>query len=136
MLFSKKARQTTREDGFKKGPFSQVRWLYHALIVSGALNIGLIATFIYWVSKDNSFSYKYKPAADSQQFIVISDSPSNEEILKLFQEMTYEQLLSQLSNDKFVENGYSYRDLALAYLTKYHNLDGKIYLVVYDGKIL
>ena len=35
---------------------SRAKWLTQALIISGTLNIGLIATFVYFVLKDKQAS--------------------------------------------------------------------------------
>jgi len=107
---------------------SSVLWLPYAFIISGALNVGLISTFVYWSAKEpvhNEQLYDYKNVADNKQQQVEVDYHSNDEAFGLFYIMTFDQLIAQLSNDQMIEDGYAYRDLALAYLVAYHdfNLD-------------
>lgn len=94
------------------------RFLTQALIVSVALNTGLIATFIYsaFKKKEESLSFVKPPASAtaSETFF------SNEEILLSFSSYSMGELTELLNDQETVESGYQKRDLALAALNSFH----------------
>ena len=97
------------EDGDKSRWLLQVRWLSHLLILSVAINVGLITTFICWVVRDGSggSGYDYRPVEVRE---TAAEFHNNKEIFQFFQGLTFDQLLSQLSNMQPAEDGYVYRE--------------------------
>lgn len=103
----------------------QMRRLTQALMISGSLNILLLALFFYWMVRDKPLpsSYQLKPADQEQQHPPLADERTSAEVITLFKHMPLEQLIAKLKNQQLVENGYSQRDLALACLTAFHYFD-------------
>ncbi len=100
----------------------RVRWMAQALMVSGALNIGLIATFLYFVLKDSKETPQMdlKPATEQ---VAKLERASNPQLLAHYQAMSFRQLLDKLTNTQKVEDGYTQRDLALGCLVTFHQFD-------------
>jgi hypothetical protein len=99
---------------------SRAKWLTQALILSGTLNIGLLATFIYFVLKekhDTVFFEMQAPAAPPNSVPV----PSNQQLLRSYSVLSFQELLLHLSQKELVEEGYAKRDLALACLVAFHH---------------
>lgn len=101
----------------------RTKWLTQALIISGTLNIGLIATFVYSAMKDkqNALAIELMPPHD------ISKDPSltNSQFLRNYSLLPYQELLLRLENQDLLEEGLTKRDLSLACLVAFHhfNLD-------------
>lgn len=91
--------------------------LTQALIISGALNIGLLATFVYFVLKEKQTAVVFD--MPPQDKVLLSHLP-NEEILSTYLNLSFTELLSLLENQEPVEEGYKKRDLALASLVAFH----------------
>jgi hypothetical protein len=89
------------------------RFLTLALIFSGALNIGLIAAFAF-------FMYQETPVARTAKSQV---SVSNGQIFASMSRLTFRELVSYLTNRDLVEEGYTKRDLAIAALVSYHHFN-------------
>ncbi|MCB1106547.1 MAG: LysM peptidoglycan-binding domain-containing protein [Chlamydiia bacterium] len=96
------------------------RILIHLLIISGTLNIALIATFITFVLKDRNGVTL--PTLSSTQKIK-EVRLRNEDVLKEFASMPYDALVKELYNETHVEEGQRRCDLALAALVTYHHFD-------------
>src|SRR5579871_1376130 len=98
------------------------KWLTQALIISGTLNIGLIATFAYFVMKDKqeTLAIELKPALKE-----ISTPESNSHLLRSYSLLPYQELLLRLESKELIEEGLTKRDLSLACLVAFHhfNLD-------------
>jgi LysM repeat protein len=101
----------------------RTKWLTQALIISGTLNIGLIATFAYFALKDRqqSLAIELKPVAKERR----SSTASNEQFLKAYSLLPYPELILRLENKDLIEEGLTKRDIALACLVAFHhfNLD-------------
>ncbi len=101
----------------------RARYLTQLLILSGTLNIGLSATFVYFVlrEKQEPVTLEMKPA---EKLEVVLDE-SNDKILNSYASLSFQDLLLRLENKELVEEGYKKRDLALACLVAFHhfNLD-------------
>lgn len=99
----------------------RTRFLTQALIMSGALNIGLVSTFIYFVLKDKqqSLVYELKPTAKEN----LSPSLSNEQTLRAYSALSFKELLLRLENKEHNEAGLTKRDLALACLVAFHHFN-------------
>jgi hypothetical protein len=98
------------------------RWLTQALILSGALNIGLLATFVTFVLKERQGHLVLESAP---QIGAESVKPTNVQFLRSYSLLPYPELISRLENKEMVEEGLTQRDLALACLIAFHhfNLD-------------
>lgn len=100
----------------------RTKWLTHALIVSGTLNIGLIATFAYFVLKEKqeALAIELKPASKET-----SVPATNSQLLRTYSLLPYQELLLRLENKDLIEEGLTKRDLGLACLVAFHhfNLD-------------
>lgn len=109
----------------KNDHLERVKRLSQALFVSGALNIGLLAAFFYWMVKDRPPTpyCELKPANSKEQQTPLAIDHSNSEIIRSFKRLPLEQLVAKLSNSTQVENGYTQRDLALASLVAFHYFD-------------
>lgn len=92
------------------------RFLTQALIFSGALNIGLLTSFVYFVVRDKkeAVAFELQPVAQASKQL------SNAETIAHFSTMSYAELLDLLTNQDPVEEGYKKRDLALASLAAFH----------------
>jgi len=94
--------------------------LIHGLIISGTLNVALVATFI-------TFALKERKGIDT--LLTSSEAPTkkirlkNKDVLKQFGTMSYDELVVELYSDAHIEHGQRRCDLALAALTKYHDFD-------------
>ncbi|MBI3211943.1 MAG: LysM peptidoglycan-binding domain-containing protein [Simkania negevensis] len=110
-----------KEDPARQFPIKRSRWLLHAFIVSGALNIGLLLTFIISAiqkKEESLLSYEKRIEKVSKPL-----SFSNQEILKKYLNFSFNELLKELTNTTLVEEGYRVCDLALACLSHVHHLD-------------
>lgn len=95
------------------------RILIHSLIISGTLNIALIATFITFVLKER----KGVVLPVAMETVVKETVLTNQEVLQSFLGMPYEKLVRELSNETHVEEGQRRCDLALAFLGAFHYFD-------------
>ncbi len=95
----------------------RARFLTLFLILSGTLNIGFLSAFIYGTLKDKLAVRAYKATASSLENI------ENEQVLKAYSRISFQDLLLRLENKEFVEQGYTRRDLALACLVGFHHFD-------------
>lgn len=103
----------------------KIRHLSLALIVSGALNIGVLSALLYWVLRENPPTpyCEHKPANFEQQQIPLADQRGSVELLTQLSKLSFSQLVDSLSHTQLIENGYAERDLALACLTAFHHFD-------------
>ncbi len=99
----------------------RTKWLTQALIISGTLNVGLLATFIYFVlqEKQQSLSIELKPVVKEQG----ASHGSNEQLLRSYSLLPYQELLLRLENKELAEEGLTKRDLALACLVAFHHFN-------------
>ena len=104
---------------------NQIRRLTQALMISGALNIVLLSLFFYWMVKEKppTTYYQLKPANQEQEQPPLADMRTSEEVIREYNHMLLEQLITRLNNSQLVENGYTQRDLALASLVSKHHFD-------------
>jgi len=102
------------EEPFDSDWKKKSRILTHALLLSGTLNIGLLGTFIYSVTKSENNS-----TAEAQRTL----SKSNAEVFKAYFELDFEALCKELGNQEQIRDGYRKRDLALACLVGFHHFN-------------
>lgn len=114
----------------------RTKWLTQALIVSGTLNIGLIATFVYFVIRERqaSLSLELRPVVKES----ISKELSNEQFLRAYSILPYQELLLRLDSSERIEGGLTKRDIALACLVAFHhfNLEKALEGVVFQKRSL
>ena len=96
------------------------RILIHALIISGTLNLALIATFVTLVIKERK--RVVVPVAQVSERVK-EVRLKNEQVLQEFASMSYDTLVRELYDETHVEEGQRRCDLALAALTRYHDFD-------------
>ncbi len=97
----------------------RARFLTQALIISGTLNIGLIATFVYFTIQDEKAVVSYEvESKDSQNELF-----TNEQVLRSYSVASFQDLLLRLENKELAEEGYAKRDLALACLVAFHHFN-------------
>jgi LysM repeat protein len=104
---------------------NRIRFLTQALFVSGAINIFLLAVVFYWFVRDvpPAETFELKPLSQEKQEGSVAVDYSNAEVIRKYRSLSLEQLLAKLSETNVVQNGYSYRDLALASLVTFHHFD-------------
>lgn len=99
----------------------RTRKLTQILIVSGTLNILLLATFVYSVLKEREVSVpiELKPIAKERSVPIIT----NEQLLRAYSMLSFQDLLLRLDNKELIEDGYTRRDLALSCLVAFHHFN-------------
>ena len=98
----------------------RTKWLTQALIISGTLNIGLTATFAYFVLKEKqeALTSEQKPALKTT-----ATDTTNAQLLHAYSLLPYQELLLRLESKRPPrETASPKRDLALACLTAYPSL--------------
>jgi hypothetical protein len=102
-----------------------IRRLTALLIISGALNVGLCAFLIYWIIKERPPTpyCEHLPAQLSLESRAITPSRPLMNVIDCYRTLSLEQLISELSNSESIENEFTYRDLALAFLVTFHHFD-------------
>jgi hypothetical protein len=100
-----------QEQWAKKG-----RFLTQALIFSGALNIGLLTSFFYFIARDKkeAVAFELQPTSKAPKQL------TNAETIAHFATMSYAELVDMLGSQDPIEEGYNKRDLALASLAAFH----------------
>ncbi len=101
---------------------SRAKWLTQALIVSGTLNIGLLATFIYFVLREKDETVFFDMNAPIQP-AAAQPALSNEQLLRSYSLLSFQELLLRLDHRELAEEGYTKRDLALACLVAFHHFN-------------
>lgn len=106
-------------DSFEKALQRRSRILIHSLIISGTLNIALIATFVTFVLRERKGVVI--PVAIEVPLKKIT--LTNQDVIRSFIGMTYEDLVRALYDETHIEEGQRRSDLALAFLGAYHHFD-------------
>ena len=103
----------------------RIRHSSQALLISGALNIGVLSLLLYWVLPERPPTpyCELKPASYEQQQMPLADHRGCTELLAQLSQLSFNQLVNRLSNTQLIEDGYAERDLALACLTAFHHFD-------------
>lgn len=99
----------------------RTRKVTQLLIASGALNIVLLSTFVYLVLKDRELSvpFELKPSSKEK----ITNTITNEQLLRAYSTLSFQDLLLRLDNKDLIEDGYTKRDLSLACLVAFHHFN-------------
>lgn len=95
------------------------RILTLCIIFSGALNIGLLAAFIFFMLKERQVSFSISRPALSKG----KQEPTNVQLFVSMEKLTFRELVSFLTNKELVEEGFSKRDLAVAALVAFHHFN-------------
>jgi len=95
------------------------RILTMALIFSGALNIGLLAAFIFQVLQEKQPSLPFAMPSSAKE----KQEMGNGQILKAMSKLSFRELISFLTNKDFVEEGYTKRDLAISALVSFYHFN-------------
>ena len=101
------------QTGFTYRWMKRFRVLTLALIFSGALNIALLATLLFFIGQDQPAEWGISPLAPP----AAESRLSNISYLTSLKRLHFRELVAQLTNREKVEEGYTKRDLALAVLT-------------------
>lgn len=91
--------------------------LTQALIISGTLNIGFIATFIYSVIKEKQEILPIELKAP----VACKTGQTNADILRSYTLLSFQDLILHLENKDLIEEGLSKRDLSLGCLVAFHH---------------
>lgn len=99
----------------------KIRYLSLALGISTLFNIGVLSILLHWMLRERLPTpyCDHKPASQQQ----LAESRKCTEILSTLSQLTFTELIDHLSHKQLIENGYTERDLALAYLTTVHHFD-------------
>lgn len=108
-----------------KEHLNQIRFLSISLFLSGAMNIILIAFFVFWAFYDRPLTpyMEQKPVIQKGSAQPLAASPSNADLLHRYKAKPYDQLIPLLIQAKLVEDGFTERDLALGILVAFHEFD-------------
>lgn len=102
----------------------KIRWLSHALIISGALNIGFLGTFFTMTFKNLRKEKQLVAMQPTEEGVRLTYASSlGVELLSEYFDYSYDQLRKELENKELVEDGYAKRDYALACLVAFHYFD-------------
>lgn len=117
--------------GDQKSPISpwekRARFLTQILVLSGTLNVALLATFSFFLLKERK--KEMLPEATTLTSFWENaertnvETISNAEIVRKYSEFSYQELLQVLEDTQLVEDGYTKRDLALAVLVAFHHFN-------------
>ena len=100
----------------------KIKILYQLLVLSLAINIGLILSISYKGVR------KTKNLLQKKAAVTITRSSKLAVIQNCFA-LSYEELIAQLSSKKHIEDGFCYRDIALSCLIHFHDFAiDKVYL--------
>ncbi|MCB1084943.1 MAG: LysM peptidoglycan-binding domain-containing protein [Chlamydiia bacterium] len=97
----------------------RTRLLIHSLIISGTLNIALLATFVTFVIKER----KRGSIAHGVEAPLKRTYLKNKDLLKEFQTYSYDALVRELYDETPIEYGQRRCDLALATLSALYDFD-------------
>lgn len=100
----------------------KIRNLSFALFASGTVNVLLIAFLFFYTfwERPPTLYCEQKPKATLASTI---SGPTNDTLLKDYKRMPYEKLIENLSKKRFVEDGFTERDLSLGVLTTFHEFN-------------
>ncbi len=106
-------------------PWSKrARFLTQLLVLSGTLNVALLATFSYFLLRDKrNESVPFSQVSERQFSEKKLDTSTNAEVLRTYCEKSFHDLVLLLENGQYVEDGYAKRDLALAVLVAFHHFN-------------
>ncbi len=98
------------------------RMMTLGLIFSGALNIGLLAAFIFFMLQERQVSLSVSRPAFAKGVKGSGDS-TNAQLFASMEKLSFRELVSFLTNKDLAEEGYTKRDLAVAALVAFHHFN-------------
>lgn len=101
----------------------KIKTLTHALIISGALNVGFFATLCAMALKNVHKKVEKPQGAFTSYKAPLFVSSDSMEILSQYFDTSYERLIQELCDTSLVEDGYCKRDYALGCLVGFHYFD-------------
>lgn len=103
----------------------KTRRLTGALILSGGLNVIVLALLLYWAVRERvPLPYcEYKPAEQQEQQAPLADQRTSSQVILAYKDLSFDQLVSRLQQTQLIENGFTQRDLALAALVSFYHFD-------------
>ncbi len=108
-------------ESFEHFWMKKAKTLTQILIISGTLNIGLLATFIYFVLKEKEEAFSFN--LDDSKANAAAKHLTNEQVLRAYSHLPMQELLLKLENKDLVEDGYGKRDVALGCLVAFHHFN-------------
>ncbi len=102
------------------------RRLTQGLLFSGALNIALATSLVYFAVKGKEENKIIQPSFESSQSTLVLDlnkEVSLQSVLEDYSHIEFESLVRLLKDAREVLPGFSQRDLALSVLVHFHNFD-------------
>lgn len=103
---------------FENPWIKKIRVLTHLLLLSVALNVAFVTSVIVNRVRTRPSLAAFTSKEKKQAFTL-----SNSDVIKQMFHHTFEELVSQLDCSELIQDGFSRRDLALAYLTTFHHFD-------------
>ncbi|MCH9611961.1 MAG: hypothetical protein S4CHLAM102_04410 [Chlamydiia bacterium] len=104
------------DEAFESPWIRKVRMLTQALVISGALNIGLFSSLVYYATHEKSVDRVVKKGG-----VMLTET--NASVLKDYFQLSMHGLISELRNDELLEEGCRRRDMALSCLVDFHFFD-------------
>lgn len=98
----------------------KARMLSQALIISAALNVGLLSTFIYSAVRETDPAPKLKSRGKEGEK---PHSHDLQEVIASYSGLSFEELLGQMDNREHVESGLKRRDAALSCLVAFRHFN-------------
>ncbi len=102
-------------ESFDNPWMKKIRFLTNLLLISVALNVGLLTAFIYVNRTQKNIGLR------SSKHVILEKS--NAEVLAAYFMAEFPILVKELKDKTALQDGYSKRDLALACLVNYHYLN-------------
>jgi hypothetical protein len=97
----------------------KTRSLTLALIFSGTLNVALTAALAFYAWNPGDQDLKISVPQKREAVVELT----NKQIFQQISKGSFRELVSYLTNQEFIEEGYTKRDLALSALVAYHHFD-------------
>ena len=95
----------------------KAKWLTQALIISGAINIGLLCTFLYFSMSDQ------KQTLSPLEATPLIEKQNLQTMLHQYSPLSFQELILRLGNKDHIESGFTKRDIALACLVSFHHFN-------------
>ncbi len=113
-------KEISKHGSIKENP-NYSKWLTQGLIFSVALNLALITSIVFNAVKGKEGHSKAKNK--TQLMTQVDETSSLKQTLVNYSEKSFQDLVSLLSQDKHIEDGFTERDLALSILCHQHDVD-------------
>lgn len=98
--------------------------LSRALIVSGAINIGVLGLLSYWMIRESPPTPYFELKPKKQESLISHiNAVSWSDQLAPYSAQTFSQLAERLGSNQVIGNQYSEKEIALAFLIAFHHFD-------------